>query len=419
MTSQKITIIGLGYVGLPLAVEFGRKYSTIGFDINSNRVEELKKGIDKTKEVETKDLLENINLHFTSNIEEIIDSNIYIVTVPTPIDKFNQPDLTPIINATKMLAAVIKKGDLIIYESTVYPGCTEEVCVPIIESISGLKYNYEFYYGYSPERINPGDKINTLTKIKKVTSGSNPEISEIVDNLYASIIQAGTFKAKSIKVAEASKAIENAQRDINIAFINELSNIFYKIGIDTSDVLEAAGTKWNFHKYTQGLVGGHCIGVDPYYLAFKAINLGYEPKLILSSREINNSIPAFIKERVANLLPRNLDKIDILVLGITFKENCPDIRNSKSYDLVNELQNDIRLNINLDLYDPYADKSQVQEEYGLEMIEEIEKKYDVIILTVSHDKFLNFDYLSMKKNKDSIIFDCKSFLPREIVNDRL
>lgn len=419
MTSQKITIIGLGYVGLPLAVEFGRKYSTIGFDINSNRVEELKKGIDKTMEVETKDLLENINLHFTSNIEDIIDSNVYIITVPTPIDKFNQPDLTPIVNATKMLAGVIKKGDLIIYESTVYPGCTEEVCVPIIESISGLKYNYEFYCGYSPERINPGDKINTLTKIKKVTSGSNLEISEIVDNLYASIIQAGTFKAKSIKVAEASKAIENAQRDINIAFINELSNIFYKIGIDTSDVLEAAGTKWNFHKYTQGLVGGHCIGVDPYYLAFKAINLGYEPKLILSSREINNSIPAFIKERVTNLLPRNLDKIDLLVLGITFKENCPDIRNSKSYDLVKELQNDFRFKINLDLYDPYADKSQVQEEYGLDMIEEIEKKYDVIILTVSHDKFLNLDYLNMKKNKDSIIFDCKSFLPREIVNDRL
>jgi UDP-N-acetyl-D-galactosamine dehydrogenase len=419
MKDKKIAVIGLGYVGLPLAVEFGKKYSTLGFDINQKRINELKEGFDKTLESNKSEIEASKGLIFSSNVEDLSNFNVYIVTVPTPINQFKSPDLTPLLKASKMLGSVLKKGDIVIYESTVYPGCTEEDCVPVLELESGMKFNSDFYCGYSPERINPGDKINTLTKIKKVTSGSTPEIAEIVDSLYNSIITAGTHKAPSIKVAEASKAIENAQRDVNISFVNELALIFERMEIDTNDVIEAAGTKWNFLKYSPGLVGGHCIGVDPYYLAYKAESLGYHPQVILSGRRVNDMMGMFVANKVVKLLINKEHKVNsskALILGVTFKENCPDIRNSKVIDIYSEL---LQYGINVDVYDPHADKNEVAEEYKIKLIENITLKYDAIILAVSHKEFLNIDFKNIIKGKNSVIFDTKSFLNRDIVDARL
>jgi UDP-N-acetyl-D-galactosamine dehydrogenase len=424
----KIAIIGLGYVGLPLAIEFGKKYKVLGFDINQARIEELKSGKDRTNEADLEGLqfamnlaleVDEVGLTFSSNIEELKSYNVFIITVPTPIDQFKAPDLTPLLKASEMLSKILKKGDVVIYESTVYPGCTEEDCVPVLEKFSGLKFNEDFFCGYSPERINPGDKINTLTKIKKVTSGSTPEIADIVDGLYRSIIEAGTHKAPSVKVAEASKAIENAQRDVNISFVNELALIFDRMGIDTNDVLEAAGTKWNFLKYKPGLVGGHCIGVDPYYLAHKAESLGYHPQVILSGRRVNDNMGMFVANKLVKLLiAKNhvISKSNVLVLGITFKEDCPDIRNSKVIDIVRELQ---QFNINVDVFDPNADKHEVAEEYGLNLIDAINDTYDGIILAVSHKEFLQIDLASLRSSSAAVIFDTKAFLDRSLIDSRL
>ena len=393
MRDFKIAVIGLGYVGLPLAIEFAKKYEVLGFDINPDRVDELNDGSDSTREADLEDLVAvtshqtGARLKFSSSCDSLPQCNIYIVTVPTPIDKFKAPDITPLLQASEMLGKALSKGDIVIYESTVYPGCTEEDCVPVLEKYSGLKFNEDFFCGYSPERINPGDKVNTLTKIKKVTSGSTPQIAEIIDQLYASIITAGTHKAPSIKVAEASKAIENAQRDVNISFVNELALIFDRMGIDTTDVIDAASTKWNFLKYKPGLVGGHCIGVDPYYLAHKAQSLGYHPQVILSGRRVNDNIGMFVANKVIKLMISKGHKIHgskALILGITFKEDCPDIRNSRVVDIYSELK---QFGVNVDVYDPHADKTQVCIEYGIELIKDIETQYDAIILAVSHAEF--------------------------------
>lgn len=427
LSDKHIAIIGLGYVGLPLAIEFGKKYKVLGFDINKNRIEELSNGKDRTKEADLDGLsfamqLHKkeglIGLHFSSNVRDLNSCNIFIVTVPTPIDQFKAPDLTPLIKASEMLGKVLKKDDIIIYESTVYPGCTEENCVPVLEMFSGLKYNIDFFCGYSPERINPGDKINTLTKIKKVTSGSTPEIANIVDALYSSIIIAGTHKAPNLKVAEASKAIENAQRDLNISFVNELALIFDRMGIDTTDVLNAAGTKWNFLKYKPGLVGGHCIGVDPYYLAHKAESLGYHPHVILSGRRVNDMMGMFIANKVVKLMIENGKKIKharALILGVTFKENCPDIRNSKVIDIYHELE---QFGLVVDVYDPHADPTEVEREYNIKLVNSL-SKYEAIILAVAHDEFLSMDFNSLKLDVGSIIFDTKAVLDRDLVNCRL
>jgi len=415
----KIGVIGLGYVGLPLAIAFGKIYEVLGFDINQKRIDELQNGFDRTRECDENFSISSKYLQFSSHVDDLKHCNIYIVTVPTPINCFKAPDLTPLLKASEMLGKVIKKGDIVIYESTVYPGCTEEDCVPVLENHSGLKFNKDFFCGYSPERINPGDKVNTLTKIKKVTSGSNVEIAQIVDNLYKSIIEAGTHKAPSIKVAEASKAIENAQRDVNISFVNELALIFDRMGIDTHDVLEAAGTKWNFLKYKPGLVGGHCIGVDPYYLAHKAESLGYHPQVILSGRRVNDHIGLFVANKVVKLMIQNgisIKESNALILGVTFKENCPDIRNSKVIDIINEL---VQFNIYVDVYDPYADKHEVEEEYGIILLDNITKTYDAIILAVSHQEFLDIEVIKLKSNDRSVIFDTKAFLDRSIVDARL
>jgi UDP-N-acetyl-D-galactosamine dehydrogenase len=428
MSNKKIAIIGLGYVGLPLAIEFGKKYKVLGFDINNTRIKELQSGVDHTEEADLIELEkaktlsqveQDKGLAFSSDVECLKSCHVFIVTVPTPINQFKSPDLAPLIKASEMLGKVIKKGDIVIYESTVYPGCTEEDCVPILEQYSNLKFNEDFYCGYSPERINPGDKVNTLTKIKKVTSGSTPEIAEEVDQLYSSIITAGTHKASSIKVAEASKAIENAQRDVNISFVNELALIFDRMGIDTSDVLEAAGTKWNFLKYKPGLVGGHCIGVDPYYLAHKAESLGYHPQVILSGRKVNDNMGVFVANKLVKLMIQKSLVVNCskaLVLGVTFKENCPDIRNSKVVDIVKELE---QFGIQVDVYDPYADKDEVLDEYGIKLIDQVTNKYNAIVLAVSHEEFLKYDIVDFKESSNSIIFDIKSFLPRSIVDSRL
>ena len=428
LDDKRIAIIGLGYVGLPLAIEFGKKYQVLGFDINQDRVEELNSGKDRTNEADLEGLKltmnlaiesEEVGLRFSSKNEDLNSYNVYIVTVPTPIDQFKAPDLTPLLKASEMLGKVLKKGDIVIYESTVYPGCTEEDCVPLLEKYSGLKFNQDFYCGYSPERINPGDKLNTLTKIKKVTSGSTPDIAELVDQLYKTIITAGTHKAPSLKVAEASKAIENAQRDVNISFVNELALIFDRMGIDTNDVLDAAGTKWNFLKYKPGLVGGHCIGVDPYYLAHKAESLGYYPQVILSGRRVNDNMGMFVANKLVKLLiAKNhvISKSNVLVLGITFKEDCPDIRNSKVVDIVKELQ---QFNINVDVFDPHADEYEVAEEYGVTLIDKIIKTYDGIILAVSHKEFLELNLDQLKSSNSSVIFDTKAFLDREKTDARL
>jgi UDP-N-acetyl-D-galactosamine dehydrogenase len=427
LQEKRIAIIGLGYVGLPLAIEFGKKFKVLGFDINKDRIEELTSGKDRTNEADLKGMSyamsltneNNIGLSFSHKAEDLISCNVYIVTVPTPIDQFKAPDLTPLLKASEMIGKVLKKGDIVIYESTVYPGCTEEDCVPVLEKNSKLKFNLDFFCGYSPERINPGDKINTLTKIMKVTSGSTSEIADVVDALYSSIIEAGTHKAPSLKVAEASKAIENAQRDVNISFVNELALIFDKIGIDTNDVIDAAGTKWNFLKYKPGLVGGHCIGVDPYYLAHKAESLGYYPQVILSGRRVNDNMGMFVANKLVKLLISKKHVISnskSLILGITFKEDCPDIRNSKVIDIFQELQ---QFNMNVDVYDPHADKHDVKEEYGIDLIETISDKYDAIILAVSHKEFLELDIRAICSSTDSIIYDIKSFLERSIVDARL
>ena len=417
--NNSIAIIGQGYVGLPLAIEFGKNNPTVGFDINVDRIEDLKNGIDHTNEATPEQLRSANLLTFSSDINDIKACNIYIVTVPTPIDEFKTPDLKPLRGASKMLGEILKKGDIVIYESTVYPGCTEEVCVPLLEESSNLIFNTDFYCGYSPERIVPGDKINTLTTIKKVTSGSTPEIASFVDDLYSSIITAGTFKAASMKVAEASKAIENAQRDVNISFVNELALIFDRVGIDTQDVLDAAGTKWNFLKYKPGLVGGHCISVDPYYLAYKAENLGYHPEVILSGRRVNDNMSTFVANKMIKMLIKAGKQImgsKILILGVTFKENCPDIRNSKVADVYHELK---EFGLQVDAYDYEADPAEVKQEYGIHLLDEIKDKYDGILLAVSHKKFSVINIESIKKDAKSIVYDLKGFLPRNQVDARL
>lgn len=426
---HKIAVIGLGYVGLPLAIEFGKKYKVLGFDINQKRVSELKNGVDHTLEADLEGMKQATELRkkdassglaFSSSEEDLKECNTYIVTVPTPINNFNMPDLTPLIKASQMLGRVVSKGDIVIYESTTYPGCTEEDCVPQIEKVSGLKFNTDFFAGYSPERINPGDKVNTLTKIKKVTSGSTPEIAEIVNNLYASIITAGTHKAPSLKVAEASKIIENAQRDVNISFVNELALIFDKVGIDTNDVLDAAGTKWNFLKYHPGLVGGHCISVDPYYLASKAESLGYVPQVILSGRHVNNSIAPFIANKVLKLMIQKGQTIKgakVLILGVTFKENCPDIRNTKVIDIYKEM---CEFGTEVEIYDPWASADEVMHEYGVEISNTLntEKKYEAILLAVAHDEFKAFDF-EKHYQAGAVIFDAKAVVDRKWVDGRL
>ncbi len=415
---ERIGIIGLGYVGLPLAVEFGKILEVIGFDINQSRIDELKKGIDRTLEVDKDELSSSKGLSFTTNAEDLKKVNYFIVTVPTPVDEYKTPDLTPLIKASETVGRVLKKGDIVIYESTVYPGCTEEDCVPVLEKFSGLKFNVDFFCGYSPERINPGDKQHRLPNIKKVTSGSTPEIAEKVDQLYKKIIKAGTHKASSLKVAEAAKVIENAQRDINIAFVNELSLIFERMGIDTHEVLNAASTKWNFLPYKPGLVGGHCIGVDPYYLTYKADSLGYHPQVILAGRRINDNMGVHIANRVIKLMTQNnlpVNKSKILVLGITFKENCPDIRNSKAIDVIRELQS---FGTDVEVYDPHADTQEVKHEYGLSLTAALNKKYAAIVLAVSHDEFKKLDW-NLIKNQDTIIYDVKGFLEKDFVSARL
>ncbi|MFM1972606.1 MAG: hypothetical protein RL185_1288 [Bacteroidota bacterium] len=414
--THQVAVVGLGYVGLPLALEFAKKYPVVGFDIDDQRVDELQNGHDRTREVNGMDLISEIE--FSSNVEDIKHANTYIVTVPTPIDSFYKPNLAPILKATEMIGKILKEGDLVIYESTVYPGCTEEDCVPVLEKMSGLKYNIDFFCGYSPERINPGDKVNTLTTIKKVTSGSTKTIAGVVDDLYKSIIVAGTHLAPSIKVAEASKAIENAQRDINISFVNELALIFDRMDIDTNDVLDAASTKWNFLKYQPGLVGGHCIGVDPYYLAHKAESLGYHPQVILSGRRVNNQMGQFVASKVIKLMIQKNHKINgakVLINGFTFKENCPDIRNSKVIDIYTELK---AFGLDVDVYDPWADADQVKKEYGIDLIELPEGGYDAVIFAVSHDAF-NQQNLAKLINKDAVVFDTKSVMSRCLVDARL
>ncbi|WP_055447269.1 nucleotide sugar dehydrogenase [Lacinutrix mariniflava] len=416
---QKIAIIGLGYVGLPLAVEFAKKeFAVIGFDINETRINELKVNRDHTLEVSS-EALENVNtLVFTNNEADLKSANVYIVTVPTPITKHKSPDLTPIIKASETIAKALKKGDIVIYESTVYPGCTEEVCAPILATKSGLVFNKDFFCGYSPERINPGDKKHTISKIIKVTSGSTPEIANVVDNLYNTIITAGTHKTSSIKVAEAAKVIENTQRDLNIAFINELAIIFDKLDIDTTQVLAAAKTKWNFLPFTPGLVGGHCIGVDPYYLTHKAESVGYHPEVILAGRRINSNMGMFVANKLIKLLALNGNEIKgakVLVMGITFKEDCPDIRNTGVINVINELK---EFGLNVDVYDSFANKEEVKKEYDIDLIPEITEKYNAIVLAVKHNKFnaLNWEKII---NKDTVVFDLKGFLPDNIVTARL
>ena len=388
MKNTKIAVIGLGYVGLPLAIEFGKQYSTIGFDVKALRINELNAGVDNTREVTTDELMSASQLSFTINENDIRDANVYIVTVPTPIDSHRQPDLTPLIKASELLGRVIAKGDVVIYESTVYPGATEEDCIPVVEHVSGLVFNQDFYAGYSPERINPGDKERPVSKIMKVTSGSTPEIAEFVDQLYKSIIKAGTFKASSIKVAEASKIIENTQRDVNIALVNELSMIFSHLGINTNDVIEAAATKWNFIKLQPGLVGGHCIGVDPYYLVHKSMSVGHIPDIIRKAREINDGMARFVASKLIKAMIERGQLIKgakVLVMGMTFKENCPDIRNTKVADLISELKS---YSMDVDIYDPWVDAKEAENEYGISMVSHLgEGEYDAVVIAVAHDEF--------------------------------
>lgn len=427
MNNPSIAVIGLGYVGLPLAVEFAKKYKTFGFDINASRIAELNKGNDHTLEVSSEKLKEVLTdcslpkgLYCTNDLARIKDCTIYIVTVPTPVDKNNRPDLTPLYKASETVGKVLKKGDIVIYESTVYPGVTEEECVPVLENTSGLTFNIDFFAGYSPERINPGDKEHTVSKIKKITSGSTPETAEMVDQLYKSVITAGTHRAPSIKVAEAAKVIENSQRDINIAFVNELAKIFNRLHIDTTDVLEAASTKWNFLKFKPGLVGGHCIGVDPYYLAQKAQEAGYNPEIILAGRRMNDGMGPYVAQEVVKLMVRKDIRVrgaKILVLGITFKENCPDVRNTRVVDILNSLR---EYETDITVYDPWADPAEVKREYGWESLKTLPdvKEYDAVVLAVSHHAFKELDLNNICK-KNHVIYDVKGMLDREIVDARL
>lgn len=421
-----ITIIGLGYVGLPLAVEFAKKYPVIGYDINNKRVQELKNCHDHTLEVNKDDLssvlnnrIDNKGLNVSCNVDDIKVSNVYIITVPTPVDKNNRPILIPLVKSSETVGKVLKKGDIVIYESTVYPGVTEDECAPILEKQSGLKFNKDFYCGYSPERINPGDKKHTVTKIKKVTSGSTPEIGKKVNDLYASIITAGTHLAPSIKVAEAAKVIENAQRDINIAFVNELAKIFNRLDIDTHDVLEAASTKWNFLPFKPGLVGGHCIGVDPYYLAQKAQEVGYHSEIILAGRRLNDSMGSYVATEILKLMVQTgiaIKGADVLLLGITFKENCPDIRNTKAIDVYKEL---ISFNMNVEVYDPWASNEEVESEYGITILNALpDKKYNAIVQVVSHKEFADLEFNHLKK-ENGLVYDVKGSLSKDLIDKRL
>ena len=423
-SQTKIAVIGLGYVGLPLAIEFAKKYNVLGFDINQERISALNLLQDNTREadlVRLKEVLQTGDTRLTLSADPamLAANQVYIITVPTPIDQFKVPDLRPLLAASEQVAAYLKKGDIVIYESTVYPGCTEEDCVPVLEKYSGLIFNSDFYCGYSPERINPGDKINTLTTIMKVTSGSTPQVADQVDALYSSIITAGTHKAPSIKVAEASKAIENAQRDVNISFVNELALIFDKLGIDTTDVIEAAATKWNFLKYKPGLVGGHCIGVDPYYLAYKSNSLGYSPQVILSGRNVNENMGIFVANKVVKMMIAREDKVKgdkVLILGFAFKENCPDIRNTRVIDIYKEL---VQFGVSADVYDPWADAEEVKKEYGIDLETVLlQKEYKAIVLAVAHRQFLEIDYAAYRNN-GALIFDTKSFIDRNLADARL
>ena len=413
----KITVVGLGYVGLPLAIELSKKFTTIGYDINELRLSQLRKHVDSTNEISSEEL-KKTSLIYTSNKSDIGNSNIYIVTVPTPVNQNNHPDLTPLVSASKLVGENLNKGDIVIYESTVYPGCTEEDCVPVLESSSGLKYKKDFCCGYSPERINPGDSVRTVTNITKIVSGTNSKTLSTINYIYSQIIKAGTYKASSIKVAEAAKVIENSQRDINIAFVNELAKIFHKIDIDTLEVLEAASTKWNFLHFKPGLVGGHCIGVDPYYLAQKAIGVGYNPEIILAGRRMNDSMGPFIAQEVIKLMISKsipLKNSKTLILGFTFKENCPDTRNTKIIDIYKEL---VSFNLTVDLYDPLASYDEVYKKFGIKMKKKITGKYDSIIFAVSHDKFKNIDLDKIKKSK-SVIYDVKGVLDKKNIDKRL
>lgn len=417
----KIGIIGLGYVGLPLARLLATKYSVVGFDINQHRIEQLQKGIDETLEINTEELQQVLSstpnqkgLYCSCSVNDLANCNFYIVTVPTPVDKNNRPDFTPLYKASETVAKVLKKGDIVVYESTVYPGATEEECVPVLEKNSNLKFNIDFFVGYSPERINPGDKEHTVEKILKITSGSTPEVANVVNSLYQSVITAGTHLAPSIKVAEAAKVIENSQRDINIAFVNELAKIFNILNIDTNAVLEAAGTKWNFLKFKPGLVGGHCIGVDPYYLAQKAQEVGYHPEIILAGRKLNDSMGEYIASRVVKLMIKKeipVNKASVLILGITFKENCPDVRNTKIVDVVHAFR---EYGINITIYDPWANPSEVKHEYNLETTQNVpQEKFDAIVLAVAHNQFKSLDLQSIKKEK-SVVYDVKGVLTENV-----
>jgi UDP-N-acetyl-D-galactosamine dehydrogenase len=420
--NMKIAVIGLGYVGLPLAVEFGKKYPTTGFDINSSRIAALISGRDSTLEVDEAELKQAAQLSYTTDIEQLKSCNIYIVTVPTPIDSHKRPDLTPLDKASETVGKVLSKGDIVIYESTVYPGVTEEFCVPILEQHSGLTFNKNFYCGYSPERINPGDKEHRVTTIKKITSGSTSEIADTVDNLYKSIITAGTHKASSIKVAEAAKVIENTQRDINIALINELAVIFKRLDIDTEEVLKAAGSKWNFLPFRPGLVGGHCIGVDPYYLTHKAMEVGYHPEIILAGRRLNDSMGKYVANEIINLMTKKRIQVvdsNILIMGLTFKENCPDLRNTRVVDVVKELSS---FHCNIDVYDPWIDKEESIRQYGITPVEQLEKgKYDAVIIAVAHYQFkkMGIDVIRALGKENQVLYDIKYILPAEQVDGRL
>ena len=422
LTDLKIGIIGLGYVGLPLAVEFGKKYPVLGFDINQNRVDELGRGHDSTLEVSDTELANVQYLNFSCNKKDLAECNVYIVTVPTPIDESNAPDLTPLRKASELLGEFIKKGDVVIYESTVYPGATEEVCLPIIEKVSGLKFNEDFFAGYSPERINPGDKVNTLTKIMKITSGSTPEVGEFVNSLYGTIITAGTHLASSLKVAEAAKVIENTQRDLNIAIINEFAKIFNRLGIDTEEVLNAAGTKWNFLKFKPGLVGGHCISVDPYYLTHKAQEVGYRPEVILAGRRINDGMGEYVATQLVKKLASkkiHIDEAKVLILGFTFKGDCPDVRNTKVIDIVKELQD---FNMSVDVYDGWANPAEVKHEYGVELITTLEKgKYDGVVLAVDHSELKEMGEANLRAlgKENHVLYDVKHVLKPHEADIRL
>ncbi|MDD2945089.1 MAG: Vi polysaccharide biosynthesis UDP-N-acetylglucosamine C-6 dehydrogenase TviB [Acinetobacter sp.] len=422
LSELKIAIIGLGYVGLPLAVEFGKQVPVVGFDIHQKRIDELKNGQDHTLEVSPEELKQAHQLAYSANLEDLTDCNFFIVTVPTPIDQYKQPDLTPLVKASQSIGKVLKKGDIVVYESTVYPGATEEVCIPELEKVSGLKFNQDFFAGYSPERINPGDKLHRVTNILKITSGSTPEVADFVDQVYNLIIQAGTHKASSIKVAEAAKVIENTQRDVNIALINELALIFNKMGIDTEAVLQAAGTKWNFLPFRPGLVGGHCIGVDPYYLTHKAQAIGYHPEIILAGRRLNDGMGAYVvTQLVKGMLKKRIQVEDakVLILGLSFKENCPDIRNTRIIDIVNELK---EYHVNVDVYDPWVNTEEADHEYGIRPVQSLtDNSYDAIILAVAHEQFkaMGVEKIRALGKAEHVLYDLKYVLAQSESDLRL